>query len=207
MSRTTTPKKQTTISPAIAAAAKETRSKRHDDSKRKETLSAQVQPAVKAKPRTNEELLRQGLMLLKQQLTAQLTVAVSRDELLKDYKAQDKVLREMTTKRDNLTKNIAERSKQLRALKEQLDELPEEVNVRLDLAKVSAALDGNLITEVDEEMQQHMEWHGGQIFQAPTTPIRDDDSLPEEGEVQEVDVDDTVSEEEDPLARALLGSS
>lgn len=186
-------KKQTTLSPAVAAAAKDTKSKRRSHEIRKETLATQVKPA-RPPARSNEELVRTGLMLLRQQLAQQLDESLNREELEKEYKAQEKTLREHTTKRDNLTKLIKERAANLRLLQEKLETLPTEINVRLELAKVNAALDGETVVEVDEDMQQHMEWQGGQLFQNPTTPIHEEDS-PEDGEYQ------------DPLARELLGDS
>ncbi len=182
-----TPKKQLTLSPAVASAAKKTKTLRASDNRRKEQLSAQVLPA-KPPPRKHDELLRAGLVMLQQQLRAQLDESVNREALEKEYHAQCKVIKELTTKRDNYTKNIKERSANLRLLQDKLDHLPVEVNVRLELAKVEAVLNGEQVMEVDDSDIPPLEWNGGTVF-PPASPMNGEECVeldsPEEGEVDD----------------------
>lgn len=183
-------KQQTTLSPAVVAAVKDSNAKKQANQARKDVLHAQV--ARHPQPRTHDELMRAGLMLEQQRLRALCEDATNKKKLQDDLAALMKKIDDNTNRRNNLNNLIKEQTAESKAMQERIDNLPEENTVRLELFGIERLLSAPM--EISDEAPhdpQTLEWNGGAVF----TPMVAEDAVA-------IDEED----EEDPLARQLLES-
>jgi len=183
-------KQQTTLSPAVVAAVKDSNAKKQANQARKDVLHAQV--ARHPQPRTHDELMRAGLMLEQQRLRALCEDATNKKKLQDDLAALMKKIDENTNRRNNLNNLIKEQTAESKAMQERIDNLPEENTVRLELFGIERLLSAPMeISDEAPQDPQTLEWNGGAVF----TPMVAEDAVAIDG-----------GDEEDPLALQLLES-
>jgi len=183
-------KQQTTLSPAVVAAVKDSNAKKQANQARKDVLHAQV--ARHPQPRTHDELMRAGLMLEQQRLRALCEDATNKKKLQDDLAALMKKIDDNTNRRNNLNNLIKEQTAESKAMQERIDNLPEENTVRLELFGIERLLSAPMeISDEAPQDPQTLEWNGGAVF----TPMVAEDAVAIDGE-----------DEEDPVARHLLES-
>lgn len=183
-------KQQTTLSPAVVAAVKDSNAKKQANQARKDVLHAQV--ARHPQPRTHDELMRAGLMLEQQRLRALCEDATNKKKLQDDLAALMKKIDDNTNRRNNLNNLIKEQTAESKAMQERIDNLPEENTVRLELFGIERLLSAPMeISDEAPQDPQTLEWNGGAVF----TPMVAEDAVAIDGE-----------DEEGPLARHLLES-
>lgn len=183
-------KQQTTLSPAVVAAVKDSNAKKQANQARKDVLHAQV--ARHPQPRTHDELMRAGLMLEQQRLRALCEDATNKKKLQDDLAALMKKIDDNTNRRNNLNNLIKEQTAESKAMQERIDNLPEENTVRLELFGIERLLSAPMeISDEAPQDPQTLEWNGGAVF----TPMVAEDAVAIDGD-----------DEEDPLARQLQES-